>query len=167
MKNLKKQVQFKLNGREVTALVSPSETLLDVLRNQFHLYGARESCALGLCGACTVIVSGNPVSGCLYLAPAVDGEEVVTIEGLGTIDELHPVQEAFYAKQAFQCGYCTSGMILMTAKLLEEIPNPTEEEIKEYMAGNICRCASYGQILEAIQEAAKSANAKRGEAERV
>ncbi|MDQ0218752.1 (2Fe-2S)-binding protein [Peribacillus cavernae] len=152
---MKKQVNFTLNGKKVTALVSSSDTLLEVLRNQFHLYGARESCALGLCGVCTLIVSGNPVSGCLYLAPMVDGEEVLTVEGLESEGELHPVQQAFYEKNAFQCGYCTSGMILMAKKLLDENPNPSEEEIKDYMAGNICRCASYKQIIEAINEASK------------
>jgi carbon-monoxide dehydrogenase small subunit len=152
---MKKQVTFTLNGKKVTALVSTSDTLLEVLRDQFQLYGARETCALGLCGVCTVIVSGNPVSSCLYLAPLVDGEEVLTIEGLETNGELHPIQEAFYQKSGFQCGYCTSGMILMAKKLLEENPNPTEEEIKEYMSGNICRCASYEQILESINEAAR------------
>jgi carbon-monoxide dehydrogenase small subunit len=159
---VKKQVNFKLNGREVTALVSPSETLLEVLRSQFHLTGAKETCGLGLCGVCTVIVSGNPVSSCLYLAPAIDGEEVTTIEGLESNEGLHPVQEAFYEKKAFQCGYCTPGMILMATKLLEEFPNPSEEQIKEFMVGNICRCASYGQIIEAIQEASKIMSAKQG-----
>jgi carbon-monoxide dehydrogenase small subunit len=156
VKSVKKQVTFKVNGREVTTLVSPRDTLLDVLRNQFHLGGAKETCGLGLCGVCTVMVSGNPVSSCLYLAPQIDGEEVITIEGLETKEGLHPVQEAFYANTAFQCGYCTPGMILMTTKLLEENPNPTVEEIKEYMSGNICRCASYEQIFAAINDAAKT-----------
>jgi aerobic carbon-monoxide dehydrogenase small subunit len=153
---MKKQVNFTLNGKKVTALVSPSDTLLEVLRDQFQMYGARETCALGLCGVCTVMVSGDPVSSCLYMAPSVDGEEVLTVEGLESkTGELHPVQEAFYAKSAFQCGYCTSGMILMAKKLLEENPHPTDDEIKEYMVGNICRCASYKQIMEAIHEAGK------------
>ncbi|WCK52343.1 (2Fe-2S)-binding protein [Aneurinibacillus sp. Ricciae_BoGa-3] len=153
---MKKQVNFTLNGKKVTALVSPSDTLLEVLRDQFQMYGARETCALGLCGVCTVQVSGNPVSSCLYLAPFVDGEEVLTVEGLeSTTGELHPVQEAFYQKTGFQCGYCTSGMILMAKKLLEENPHPTDDEIKEYMVGNICRCASYKQIMEAIHEAGR------------
>lgn len=161
---MKKQVNFQLNGREVSALVSPSETLLEVLRNQFHLGGPRETCGLGLCGVCTVLVSGNPVSSCLYLAPQVDGEIVQTIEGLETEQGLHPMQEAFYNKTAFQCGYCTSGMIMMATKLLEENPNPSEEEIKEFMSGNICRCASYEQIMEAIQEAARNMKEKPGAA---
>jgi carbon-monoxide dehydrogenase small subunit len=152
---MKKQVDFVLNGRQVSASVSTGDSLLDVLRNEFNLYGARESCSLGLCGACTVVVSGNPVSGCLYMAPAVDGEEVLTVEGLETAEGLHPVQQAFLENTAFQCGYCTPGMILMAKKLLEEKSNPTEEEIKDYMSGNICRCASYKQIIAAIQEAAK------------
>jgi carbon-monoxide dehydrogenase small subunit len=153
---MKKQINFILNGREVTANVSTGDSLLDVLRDEFKLGGARESCGLGLCGACTVIVSGNPVSGCLYMAPAVDGEEVVTIEGLESADGvLHPVQQAFLDKNAFQCGYCTPGMILMAKKLLEECPQPTEQQIKDYMSGNICRCASYKHIIMAIEHAAK------------
>lgn len=160
---MKKQINFMLNGRQVSTSVSPAESLLDVLRNQFHLGGARESCALGLCGVCTVIVSGNPVSSCLYMAPAADGEEIVTIEGLETDDKLHPVQEAFMEHTAFQCGYCTPGMILMAKKLLEENPNPTEHEIKDFMSGNICRCASYGQIIQAIQAASQMIQADRME----
>ncbi|ALS22372.1 MULTISPECIES: (2Fe-2S)-binding protein [Paenibacillus] len=160
---MNKQISFKLNGRQVSASVSPGESLLDVLRNRFHLGGARETCALGLCGVCTVIVSGNPVSSCLYMAPAADGEEIVTIEGLETEDALHPVQEAFMEHTAFQCGYCTPGMILMAKKLLEENPDPSEDEIKEFMSGNICRCASYGQIIQAIQAASQMIQADRME----
>jgi carbon-monoxide dehydrogenase small subunit len=153
---MKKQINFVLNGREVSANVSTGDSLLDVLRDEFKLGGARESCSLGLCGTCTVIVSGNPVSGCLYMAPAVDGEEVVTVEGLESADGvLHPVQQAFLDHTAFQCGYCTPGMILMAKKLLEENPQPSEEQIKDYMSGNICRCASYKQIIAAIEHAAK------------
>jgi carbon-monoxide dehydrogenase small subunit len=158
---MKKQINFVLNGSEVTANVSTGDSLLDVLRDEFKLGGARESCGLGLCGACTVIVSGNPVSGCLYMAPAVDGEEVVTVEGLESADGvLHPVQQAFLDKNAFQCGYCTPGMILMAKKLLEENPQPTEQQIKDYMSGNICRCASYNQIITAIEHAAKLIDAE-------
>lgn len=166
---MKRQVNFILNGREVAALISPDEMLLDVLRNQFQLGGARETCGLGLCGVCTVMVSGNPISGCLYLAANINGEEVLTIEGLEAAEgeELHPIQEAFYQKTAFQCGYCTPGMILMTKKLLEENPDPSEEEIKDYMAGNICRCASYKQIIEAIHESAQLLQDKSKEVERV
>jgi carbon-monoxide dehydrogenase small subunit len=153
---MKKQINFVLNGREVSANVSTGDSLLDVLRDEFKLGGARESCGLGLCGTCTVIVSGNPVSGCLYMAPAVDGEEVVTVEGLeSAAGVLHPVQQAFLDHIAFQCGYCTPGMILMAKKLLEENPLPSEEQIKDYMSGNICRCASYKQIIAAIEHAAK------------
>lgn len=152
---MKKQISFSLNGKEVTANVSPNETLLDLIRDKFQLGGAKETCGLGLCGVCTVMVSGDPVSSCLYFAAAIDGEEILTIEGLGSDGELHPIQQAFYNKKAFQCGYCTPGMIMMAKKLLEENPSPTEEEIKEYMVGNICRCASYAQILEAIDEASE------------
>ncbi|WP_221760791.1 (2Fe-2S)-binding protein [Bacillus canaveralius] len=153
---MKMTVNFNLNGKNVTAEVAPHQTLLDILRSQFHLGGARETCSQGLCGVCTVYVSGNPVSSCLYMAPAVDGEEVVTIEGLSKADgTLDPVQQGFYNKKAFQCGYCTPGMILMAKKLLTENPNPSNEEIMDYMSGNICRCASYQQIIEAIHEGAK------------
>jgi carbon-monoxide dehydrogenase small subunit len=158
---MKKQIKFMLNGSEVSANVSTGDSLLDVLRDEFKLGGARESCGLGLCGACTVMVSGNPVSGCLYLAPAVDGEAVITVEGLESADgALHPVQQAFLDNIAFQCGYCTPGMILMAMKLLEENPQPTEQQIKDYMSGNICRCASYKQIIAAIEHAAKLMEAK-------
>lgn len=151
---MKKQIQFTLNGKPATAEVAPHETLLDLLRDTFQLTGAKETCGLGLCGVCTVLVSGKPVSGCLHFASSIDGEEIVTIEGLETKEGLHPIQEAFYQQKAFQCGYCTPGMILMAKKLLEENPNPTEDEIKDYMVGNICRCASYAQIFAAILEAA-------------
>ncbi|WP_199256785.1 (2Fe-2S)-binding protein [Alteribacillus sp. YIM 98480] len=152
---MKKQVNFILNGKSVSAEVAPHETLLDLLRNDFGLGGAKETCGLGLCGVCTIIVSGVPVSGCLHFASSIDGEEILTIEGMETEEGLHPVQEAFLNNKAFQCGYCTPGMILMAKKLLEENANPSVEEIKDYMAGNICRCASYGQIIEAINEASK------------
>jgi carbon-monoxide dehydrogenase small subunit len=152
---MKRQINFTLNGKEVTANVSPNETLLDVLRDKFQLGGAKETCGLGLCGVCTVMVSGNPVSSCLYFAAAIDEEDIITIEGIDTDAGLHPIQQAFLNKKAFQCGYCTPGMIMMAMKLLEENESPTEEEIKEYMVGNICRCASYAQILEAIIEAAE------------
>ncbi|HEV2471617.1 MAG TPA: (2Fe-2S)-binding protein, partial [Chthonomonadales bacterium] len=111
-------------------------------------------CGQGLCGCCTVLVDGLAVSGCLYLAALADGAEIVTIEGLAQGSELHPIQKAFIANGAFQCGFCTPGMILMTKELLEDNPHPTEEQIRHYLSGNLCRCAAYPDILRAVKEGA-------------
>jgi aerobic-type carbon monoxide dehydrogenase small subunit (CoxS/CutS family) len=144
-------IHFTLNGDTVDALVGPSETVLDVLQRGFNLYGARESCGQGLCGCCTVIVDGLAVSGCLYLASFVDGCDVRTVEGLADGQQLDPVQEAFIASSAFQCGFCTPGFVLMTKQLLDENPSPSEEEIKHYLSGNLCRCGAYPEILDAVR----------------
>ena len=147
-------IRFTLNGEPASAEIAPHHTILEVLRNEFALYGARESCGQGLCGCCTVIVNGRAVSGCLYLAPLVDGGEVTTIEGLDADGKLDPVQEAFIETGAFQCGYCTPGFILMIRQLLDEHPDPDEPQIKRYLSGNLCRCASYPQVIEAVKLAA-------------
>ena len=144
-------IRFTLNGETVDALIGPSETVLDVLQRRFDLYGARESCGQGLCGCCTVIVDGLAVSGCLYLASFVDGADVLTVEGLADGQQLDPVQEAFVASSAFQCGFCTPGFVLMTRQLLEENPSPSEEEIKHYLSGNLCRCGAYPEIIDAVR----------------
>jgi len=148
-------IQFFLNGREVEISVSQQENLVEVLRRGFQLYSVRESCGQGLCGCCTVIVNGRPVSGCLYLAVLVDGANVETVEGLGSEDNLSPVQEAFISCEGFQCGFCTPGMVLMSNQLLKENPNPSEDDIKHYLSGNICRCAAYSEIIEAVKSAAQ------------
>jgi carbon-monoxide dehydrogenase small subunit len=149
---MRRAVHFTLNGERVEAQVAPHESLVEVLREEFGLYGARESCGQGLCGCCTVIVDGIAVSGCLYLATLVDGAQVETVERSATLDE---VQEAFIERSAFQCGFCTPGFVLMTRQLLAENPDPSEDEIRHYLSGNLCRCAAYPEIIEAVKLAAK------------
>lgn len=151
-------IGFTLNGEPVSAEVAPHHTLVEMLQ-QLGLHGARESCAQGLCGCCTVIVDGRAVSGCLFLAPFVDGTRVETIEGVATGGELDPVQDAFIQAGAFQCGFCTPGFILMTRQLLEENSNPSDDDIRHYLSGNLCRCAAYPQIVEAVQAAARKRSA--------
>jgi len=147
-------IAFKLNGKEVTARVAPHHTLVEVLRNEFGLFGARESCGQGLCGCCTVLVDGQAVSGCLYLGALVAGAEVGTVESLARDGELSCVQQAFVECGAFQCGFCTPGFVMMASQLLERNPDPDEGEIRDYLAGNLCRCATYPQVVEAVRCAA-------------
>ena len=148
-------ISFTLNGEPVSAEVANHHTLLEVVRNEFSLYGARESCGQGLCGCCTLIVNGSAVSGCLYLAAFADGAEVTTIESLDAGGSLDPVQEAFIEQGAFQCGFCTPGFILMTKQLLDRHPDPDDDQIKHYLSGNLCRCAAYPEIIQAVKSAAK------------
>ena len=126
-------------------------TLLDVLRDDLGLMGTKEGCGVGMCGACTVLVDGKPLSSCLLLAEQVAGKEILTIEGLGSAESLHPVQRAFLDEGAFQCAYCTPGFVLTTVALLAENPTPSDEEIREYLSGNLCRCGSYQNILQAVR----------------
>jgi carbon-monoxide dehydrogenase small subunit len=134
--------------------VQTHHTLLDVLRKDFKLFSVREGCGIGMCGSCTVLIDGKPISSCLLLAPLAAGKEITTVEALGQ-DKLHPIQQAFVDNTAFQCSYCTPGFILTTKALLEDNPNPTPDDIKEYLAGNLCRCGSYLKILDAVLDAAK------------
>ena len=150
-----RQLSFTLNGRRVTATAGTHETILDVLQRDFGLFGARESCGQGLCGCCTLLVNGTAISGCLFLAPLADGSELVTVEGLARDGELHPIQKAFVEKSGFQCGFCTPGMILMTKELLGRHPRPSEDDIRHYLSGNLCRCAAYPDIIEAVKRAAE------------
>jgi len=150
-----RRIKFKLNGELVEVDVKPNELLLNVLREKFHLTGTKYSCGLGECGACTVLVDGEPVLACLTLAVDVDGKEVVTIEGLAKNGELDPIQKAFAEEGAIQCGFCTPGFIIITKALLSENPNPTEEEIREYIRGNLCRCTGYVNIVKAIKRASE------------
>ena len=150
-----RDIRFTLNGTAVECAVVPDETLVDVLRDRFALYGPRESCGQGLCGCCTVIVNGTAISGCLYLAAFADGADVLTVEGLGTGDQLDPVQEAFIEAGAFQCGFCTPGFVLMTTQLLKAHPEPSDDQIRHYLSGNLCRCGAYPQIMEAVRLAAR------------
>ncbi|MGR3375971.1 (2Fe-2S)-binding protein [Salipiger abyssi] len=145
-------IDFTLNGKAVSAEIQGHWTLVDLLQQGFDLYGARQSCGQGLCGCCTVVLNGKPVSGCLFLAALADGATIETIEN--NEETLDPVQEAFIEAGAFQCGFCTPGFVLMTRQLIAEIPEPSEEEIRVYLTGNLCRCGTYPQIIEAVQKAA-------------
>ncbi len=148
-------IRFTLNGAPVSAEVAPHHNLVEMLRQNFNLFGVRESCGQGLCGCCTVIVDGRAVSSCLYLASFADGAVVETVEGLGTGDTLDPVQEAFIEAGAFQCGFCTPGFVLMAKQLLERNPDPDDEEIRHYLSGNLCRCSAYPEIIAAVKLAAR------------
>jgi aerobic-type carbon monoxide dehydrogenase small subunit (CoxS/CutS family) len=149
-----RRIRFTLNGKSVVADVMPEESLVEVLQYRFDLRGARESCGQGLCGCCTVYVDLKPVSGCLYPAVLADGARVDTIEGLATDDVLDPVQQAFIDAGAFQCGFCTPGFIMMVKQLLKDHPDPSDEEVRHYLTGNLCRCSAYPEILDAVKLAA-------------
>jgi carbon-monoxide dehydrogenase small subunit len=150
-----RKIQFTLNGRPVSTHVEPHRNLVELLQS-LNLFGARESCGQGLCGCCTVLVDGEPVSGCLYLAVMANGKTLTSIEHLDADGELSKVQQAFIDKGAFQCGFCTSGFILMTEALLKRNPNPSEEEIRDHLNGNLCRCATYPEVIEAVKAAARA-----------
>ena len=154
---MRRTVQFRLNGEAVEAQVESLETLVEVLQGAFGLYGARESCGQGLCGCCTLLVDGTAVSGCLYLATLAEGKEIVSIEGNTEPDA---VQEAFVERSAFQCGFCTPGFVLMTRQLLDEHPDPDDDTIRHYLSGNLCRCAAYPEIIEAVKLAAQKRRKK-------
>ncbi|HKS83979.1 MAG TPA: (2Fe-2S)-binding protein [Pseudolabrys sp.] len=148
-------INFTLNGRAVTADVKPHQNVVEMLQTQFALTGARESCGQGLCGCCTVLVDGKPVSACLYLAAFLDGSDVVTVEHLAERGRLDPVQQAFIEAGAFQCGFCTPGFVLMTKALIGQHPEPSDEQIRDYLSGNLCRCAAYPEIVNAVKIAAR------------
>jgi aerobic carbon-monoxide dehydrogenase small subunit len=154
MSTTHKNISFQLNGRPVTAYAGNHQNLVELLQGQ-GLFGARESCAQGLCGCCTVIVNGTAVSGCLTMATLVDGADVRTIEDTAADGGLDAVQQAFIETGAFQCGFCTPGFILMTRQLLDAQPDPSEDEIRHYLAGNLCRCAAYAEIIKAVKLAAQ------------
>ncbi|MCC7184345.1 MAG: (2Fe-2S)-binding protein [Rhodocyclaceae bacterium] len=153
MTTTSRTIRFTLNGEQVKADISTHENLVEVLSRDFGLFGARESCGQGLCGCCTVIVNGTAVSGCLFLAAFADGADVQTIERNPA--KLSPVQESFIEQGAFQCGFCTPGMILMTEQLLDANPNPSDDDIRHYLSGNLCRCAAYPEIIAAVKQAAQ------------
>ncbi len=148
-------INFKLNGRPVSIEVKDNELLINVLRDRLGVLSPKYGCGIGECGACTVLLDGEPVLSCLTLAVEVDGREITTVEGLAKDGKLHPVQEAFIEEGAIQCGYCTPGFILVAKRLLEEIKNPSEEMIREYVRGNLCRCTGYVNIIKAIKRAAE------------
>jgi aerobic-type carbon monoxide dehydrogenase small subunit (CoxS/CutS family) len=145
-----KTISLKINGSERGAAVEARTTLLDLVREQFGLTGAKLGCDIQVCGACTLLVNGRPVSACSYLAVDADGCAVTTIEGLGDGGTLHPLQKAFMEFGALQCGYCTSGFILTAKALLDECPRPSEQQIRDYLAGNFCRCGCYQEIMQAV-----------------
>lgn len=151
---MKQIIRLKVNGTEEEKAVQTHHTLLDVLRNEYKLFGAREGCGIGMCGACTVLVDDKPTSSCIMLAALAEGKEITTIEGLSEPGKLHPIQQAFIDHNAFQCSYCTPGFILSTKSLLAENPAPTIEQVRSYLAGNLCRCGSYYKIQEAVLDAA-------------
>jgi len=156
IKMKKVSVSFTLNGDTVTAEVPVTWTLLKTLREYFELTGAKEGCGVGECGACTVIMDGEAINSCLCPIPEVEGRSVTTIEGLADEDgALHPLQDAFLKNNGVQCGFCTSGMIMSSKALLDQNPDPTEDDIRTTIAGNFCRCTGYVQIVESVEMAAK------------
>jgi carbon-monoxide dehydrogenase small subunit len=148
-------VKLIVNGEATELTVGPWVTLLEVIRERLELTGTKEACSLGECGACTVIMDGKAVNSCLVLAVEAKGKEILTIEGLRKRGELHPIQKAFIDEGAVQCGFCTPGMILSAKALLDKNPNPSEIEVKQALAGNLCRCTGYVKIVKAVKKAAK------------
>lgn len=147
-------VSLTVNGRAHTVTTPAHKTLLYLLRDDLHLYGTKDGCREGECGACTVLLDGRPVNACLVLAGQADGREVVTIEGLAADSRLHPLQRAFVEAGAVQCGFCTPGLILSAVALLAQQPHPSEAQIRQALTGNLCRCTGYSQIIEAVKRAA-------------
>lgn len=145
-----------INGSQQEVAVRPNQTLLEFLRDNLSLQGSVEGCGVGVCGSCTVLVDGRPVSSCLMLASNAEGKKVTTIEGLSHSGELDPVQRAFLKHQAFQCGYCTPGMIMAVKGLLADNPHPSEEQARDYLSGNLCRCGTYSEVLAAVKELAEA-----------
>ena len=149
------KVQLTVNGRACEVKTAPNRTLLDLLRDGLGLTGTKRGCEIGECGACTVLMDGYAVNSCLVLAPQAEGRRVTTVEGLATGEALSPLQEAFLDHDAVHCGFCTPGMLMSAKDLLDHTPSPTEQEIRAVIAGNLCRCTGYVQIVEAISDAAK------------
>lgn len=152
---MKQRLNLKVNGRSEELLIDPHKTLLQVLREDLGLTGAKHGCGVGDCGSCTVLLDGEPVNSCLVLALQVEGREILTIEGLAQDGELHPVQDAFIDHGAIQCGFCTPGMILTGKALLDVNPTPNRKEIRQAISGNLCRCTGYQKIVEALEDAAE------------
>ena len=153
------RIRLTVNNRARLAEVPSNRTLLDLVRDDLKLKGTKGYCYAGVCGACTVLLDGRPISSCIMLAVQADGRSVTTVEGLATGRTLHPIQQAFIDQMGFQCGYCTPGMLLMTKALLEEVPDPTDDEIAAYVGENVCRCTGYRRILDSVKAAAKALRA--------
>ena len=150
----KVHVEAKLNGNDVEFLCEPRQTLLQILRDELHLTGTKEGCATGDCGACSVTVDGRLICSCLILGAEVQGKSITTIEGMAEGEKLHPLQRKFLEHAALQCGICTPGVLVAAKSLLERNPDPTEEEVRYWLAGNLCRCTGYNKIIEAVLDAA-------------
>jgi carbon-monoxide dehydrogenase small subunit len=156
---MERAVRLRINGQDHRVLVPPHRTLLEVLREDLGLVGTKHGCELGECGVCTVLVDGQPALSCLLLAQELEGCEITTVEGLSHDGELHPVQRAFAERGALQCGYCTPAMVLVAKALLDRVPDPSPDQIREAVAGVFCRCTGYVKILEAVQAAARAVRA--------
>lgn len=151
----KKTISLTVNGKTASLSVEVNETLLDVLRDKLDLTGAKKVCDRGECGGCTVLLDGAPIYACMYLAVRADGKTVTTVEGLAAGDKLHPVQEAFIEKDGYQCGFCTPGFLMTTTAFLKKNPDPSPDEIKQALSGNLCRCGNYAKTYGAVEAAAK------------
>jgi carbon-monoxide dehydrogenase small subunit len=149
------EIALHVNGEATAITVAPQETLLEVLRERLSLTGTKHGCESGECGACAVLMDGKPVLSCLLLAPECDGSVIETVEGLAAGDSLHPLQEAFADADAAQCGYCTPGFLMAAKALLDERPNPSRDEIRQALSGNLCRCTGYNQIVDAVEKASR------------
>lgn len=152
----KKQITLNINEKNYSLVIEPRETLLHVLREKLNLTGTKKTCNGGECGACTVLLDGNPIYSCLTLAIRADNKKITTVEGLAVDGKLHPIQQAFIEKDGYQCGFCTPGFIMSSVALLEKNKNPLTEEIKTALSGNLCRCGNYSKIYEAVSVASKS-----------
>jgi carbon-monoxide dehydrogenase small subunit len=161
MKKNRYHLRFTLNGEETSLDIEAGISALQLIRDVLELKGTKEGCGIGECGACTVVVDGKAVNACLMFAAQLDGRDVLTVEGLGEDDALHPIQQSFIEHHAVQCGFCTPGILMSTRALLEENPNPNRAEIVKAVAGNLCRCTGYQSIIGAIDAAAKSVNRGR------
>jgi aerobic-type carbon monoxide dehydrogenase small subunit (CoxS/CutS family) len=150
---VKREITIRVNARDETLRVDDAETLLEVLRERLKLWSVREGCGVGACGTCTVLLDGKPVSSCLLLAVRSQGRDILTVEGLSDGKDLHPIQQAFLSERALQCAYCTPGFVLALKSLLDENPDASDQEVREYLSGNLCRCAGYADILRAAQRA--------------
>jgi carbon-monoxide dehydrogenase small subunit len=150
---MKREITLKINQRVESFTIDDADTLLEVLRDRFKFWSVREGCGVGACGTCTVLLDGKPVSSCFLLAARAAGHEILTLEGLSDGETLHPIQQAWVEERALQCAYCTPGFVLSVKALLEENADPSDDEIRDYLAGNLCRCAGYADILRAVRAA--------------